>query len=591
MIETIKEYLVSLGFSVDKSSYDNTEKAIEGIGKVVNNFATGAMRIFGQASMAMAAFATTAAVGMTKFLAGLGNQEIQMEILSRQLWTTQQQAMAFNATLKALGANLQELYLSPTLMQQYEKLHAVAEQMQTPGDYQQQIQMVQDLQLQFRQLRLEAYYSLQWVGYYFIKYMSGPITRVTNVLQAINDAIVKNMPTWTKQVAQVMVSFVQAGQYIVQALTSVWNWLRNLAQYVPQWAKVVGMALAALAISNPFFRMITALSTLILLFDDFETYLHGGNAMFGPFWAQLVQFFDHISKDGDGLKTLKDAVLAVITAILGARVLRSVVSVLKLVRAAFVALFAVFEADPIVAALTLIGVAIGAFIARLALTNRTGKQTQGILQDLQSAFAWLNQQVDKAVSFFSKLYDRFQQNGTIKAMTSAIRSLFNAFADLGGAILNVVSAIGNLFGKITNSSNKSGLQNFFQMITDMAIGAIDIVAKLVEGLADVVQIVGDVLQGKWGAAWDFIKDKLLSGPTIAQYAAAQQHGGSSTASQTANSKNAYPYMFQGQSTTTKHITVNVSQTNHIHGSSPQATANAVTRSFNRNLHNIRGVIN
>ncbi|WP_062306569.1 hypothetical protein [Alicyclobacillus sendaiensis] len=591
MIETIKEYLVSLGFSVDKPSYDNAEKAIEGIGKVVNNFATGAMRIFGQASMAMAAFATTAAVGMTKFLAGLGNQEIQMEILSRQLWTTQQQAMAFNATLKALGANLQELYLSPTLMQQYEKLHAVAEQMQTPGDYQQQIQMVQDLQLQFRQLRLEAYYSLQWVGYYFIKYMSGPITRVTNVLQAINDAIVKNMPTWTKQVAQVMVSFVQAGQYIVQALTSVWNWLRNLAQYVPQWAKVVGMALAALAISNPFFRIITALTMVLLLFDDFETYLHGGKAMFGSFWQKLIDFFDKLSKSAHGLKTLKDAVLAVITAILGARVLRSVIPILKLVRDAFVGLFSIFKASPLVTALTLIGLAIGAFLARLNLTSRTGKKTQGVLQDLQNVLSWLNQQVDKAANFFAKLYDRFQQNGTIKAMTAAIRSLFNAFADLGAAILSVVTGLGTLYGKVTNSSNKSGLQNFFQMITDMAIGAINIVAKLVEGLADVVQIVGDILQLKWSAAWDFIKNHILSGPTVAQYVEMHQNRSNSTAAQTTNSKNAYPYMFQGSSTTTKHVTVNVSQTNHIHGSSPQATANAVTRSFNRNLHNIRGVIN
>ncbi|WP_206923154.1 hypothetical protein, partial [Alicyclobacillus suci] len=69
-----------------------------------------------------------------KFLGGLGDQEIQMEMLSRQLWTTQQQAQAFNATLKAMGTNLQSLYLSPTLMQQYNELHSVALEMQTPGD-------------------------------------------------------------------------------------------------------------------------------------------------------------------------------------------------------------------------------------------------------------------------------------------------------------------------------------------------------------------------------------------------------------------------------------------------------------------------
>ncbi|GLG01835.1 hypothetical protein Alches_18760 [Alicyclobacillus hesperidum subsp. aegles] len=588
MIETIKEYLVSLGFAVDQSSYEKASKAIENAGEMLTGFGTKAVRLFGQASTAVAAFGVAAATGMAKFLGGLGNQEIQMEILSRQLWTTQQQAMAFNATLKAMGANLQDLYLSPTLMSQYQQLHSVAEQMQTPADYQQQIRMVQDLQLQFKQLRLEAYYALQWIGYYFIKYMSGPITNVTNVLQSINSVIVKNMPTWTKQVAQVMVSFVQAGEYIVQALRSVWHWLQQLAQYVPGWAKAIGAGLAALAISNPFFRMITAISTLILLFDDFETYLHGGQSMFGSFWQQLIDFFDKLSKNGNGLKTLKDTVLGLITAILGARVL---IPIVNMVKDAFVALFAIFEADPIVAALTLIGVALAAFVTRLALASDKGKQTQGVLQDLRSAFSWLNQEVDKSAKFFGNLYDLFQQNGTIKSFTSAVKGLFNAFADLGGAILSVLSGIGSLFGKVTNSSNKNGLQNFFQMIADMAIGAIDVVSNLVEGLAQVVQIVGDVLQGKWSAAWDFIKNHMLAGPTVAQYAAMRQSGGNSSATQPTYGPPSYPYMFQGQSSvTTKHVTVNANQTNHIHGTSAHATANAVTRSYNKNLHNLRGVI-
>ncbi|WP_206923128.1 hypothetical protein, partial [Alicyclobacillus suci] len=90
------------------------------------------------------------------------------------------------------------LYLSPTLMQQYNELHSVALEMQTPGDYTQQIKQIQDIQLQLKQMRLEAYYALQWIGYYFIKYMQGPISNVQNVLQSINDVIVKNMPTWTK---------------------------------------------------------------------------------------------------------------------------------------------------------------------------------------------------------------------------------------------------------------------------------------------------------------------------------------------------------------------------------------------------------
>lgn len=290
MLETIKEYLVSLGFAVDKGSYGQAEKAIGSLESGLAKFAPKVVKVFGQAATAVAAFGVAAAAASAKFLNGLGNQEIQMEILSRQLWTTQQQAMAFNATLKAMGTSLQDLYLSPTLMSQYQQLHSVALQMQTPGDYNQQIKMVQNLQLQFKQLKLEAYYALQWIGYYFVKYMNGPITRVQGVLESINKVIVKNMPTWTKRVAQWLTSFWQAGIYAVQGLGKVYDWFKKLADSVPGWAKAIAAALALLSVSNPFMLFVEGISAAILMWDDFQTYLRDpSKSAFPQLWAWVVK--------------------------------------------------------------------------------------------------------------------------------------------------------------------------------------------------------------------------------------------------------------------------------------------------------------
>ncbi|MCL6442072.1 MAG: hypothetical protein K6T83_01175 [Alicyclobacillus sp.] len=514
MLETIKQYLVSLGFRVDKSSFGEAQKTLSTVDKGLRDFASGAVLNFGKAAAAVAAFMAAANAGINHFISGLGDQEIQMEMLSRQFWTTQQQAQAFNATLQAMHANLQELYLSPTLMKQYQQLHGVALEMQTPSDYKQQISQVQDLQLQFKQLRLEAYYALQWIGYYFIKYMSGPISKVHDVLQSINQVIIKNMPTWTKKVAEVMASFVQAGTYIVQALGQVWNWLQKLAQYVPGWAKAIAAGLAVLSVSNPFMLFVEGIGAAILLLDDFETYLHHGTSALAPFWRWLVKVYDEFKKSGE---------------------------------------------------------------------------EQRLLDGLKNALNWVATTAKKVRDSIVDLYDKMQKNGTLKAFADTIGSLWRSIKDLASGIGDVVTGIGHLFGILNKSQNQSDLENFFQLIADLAMGAIKIVAGAIEEIASLAKIVGDVLHGNWKGAWNVLQD-IWTGQNLADIGIIPQWQVTGAKGPPVGPKS-YPYMFQtGGSPTTKNVTVHANQTNHIHGSSPQGTANAIQHSYNRHLHNLRGVI-
>lgn len=305
MMDTIKDYLVSVGFEPDKASQDQTTKSIDSMEKTITKFAASAVLKFGEVTAAVATMGAAVAFGAAKMVDGLGNQEIQMEMLARTMWTTQQQAYAFSLTMKALGANLQELYLSPTLLKQYEQLHKVATQMQTPSDYNQTIGVAQNLSLGFKQMKLEASYALQWIGYALIKDLAGPLATAQNWMDKLNNAIIKNMPTWTANVAKVIQSFIQGGAYIGDALKSVYNLLMQIANYLPTWTKVVAGALAIVAVmaaSNPFFLIIESLAAVMLLLDDYYTYMHGGKSALGPFWENLnstvSQFYGILQQDG-----------------------------------------------------------------------------------------------------------------------------------------------------------------------------------------------------------------------------------------------------------------------------------------------------
>lgn len=313
MLEIIKSYLVSLGFQVDKASYSEATKVMDEAGHSVSKFAGASATQFAVAGVAVATFAITATLGIAKFIGSLGDAQIKNEMLARQLWTTQENAMAFNTALKATGATLQELYLSPTLMEQFQQLRQEAFTLAPPAEYKQQMEMIQSISFEFKRMKLEGTYALQWIGYYFIKYMSGPIGDIKTDLSDINDKIIKTMPNWTKVVAQVMSWFAQFGITTVRAIKDLDRGFNDIGQDIPKNMKLIGAAIGALALvveTGPVGILIGAFTILILLLNDFYTYLDGGESELGPFWKKLMDLknqFDLGSKLEDFKKKIKDA--------------------------------------------------------------------------------------------------------------------------------------------------------------------------------------------------------------------------------------------------------------------------------------------
>lgn len=587
----LNEHLVSLGFSVDKKSYDQLlrttsqidsavskmadhisvrvaeaalsvvglekvlEKVREAVHKVVHGgkkpahgpsegesgekgvlkkFAEDAGKYFGEATVAVASFALAVGDATVSLLHGLGQQEIQMEMLSRSMWTTQRQAYAFSLSLKVLGASLNDLYLSPTLLAQYEKLHAVALQMSTPGNYDTVLKSAQNLSLGFAQLQLEAYYALQWIGYYFLKYLGGPISDVQSALNQLNSVVVKKMPAWTKVVASVLASFWQAGIYVVQAIGAVLNVLQKVLNFLPGWVKALVAAGAVIGLAfkaSPIVGFTLALSALILVFDDFETYLHGGKSALGAFGGVLL-----------GLVGVFAAVKTAIVAVTFAQKLWSLAqtaaiaslyawdvavdvwqAVTKAATVVMAAFDAVLDANPVALIVLAVAAAVAALTFGVVELVKNWTKVQDAAQD---ALGWINGHVEVLAAALTGL----AQEG-LQALVEGFFLLKAAGVDAWNAILRVSSAV---------------------------------LSGMVSALNDVISVV-DLLPGVHVGHLS-----LPASPGVA--------GG------------VYPYAHPVVPTvSTRHV--HLSQTNHIHGTgSPQATADAVSRTFNRGLHNLQGVI-
>jgi len=301
LIETIKSYLVSLGFSVDQSAFHKATTAIDSVEKSVSKFAGKTVVKFGAAAAAVTSFVAAANVGIAKFLGGLAQADLENQKLARQLWTTEDQAASFNNTLKAMGVTMQDLYLSPELMKNFRELRTTIKDLRPPEEYSRQMKEIRSIQFEFTKMKLEATYAFQWIGHYLVKYLAGPLGDIKKKLSDFNALVIKEMPRWTEKVAKFLAGFVQAGVTIVRVFKDAASGIEWLLSRIPTNVKMVGGALAGLAAiiaSGPFGIMIALLTAAVLLLDDFYTYLDGGESALGPIWDKLTSLYDQLKDDG-----------------------------------------------------------------------------------------------------------------------------------------------------------------------------------------------------------------------------------------------------------------------------------------------------
>ncbi|MCM3141657.1 hypothetical protein [Brevibacillus sp. MER 51] len=301
MIDVIKEYLVSLGMSVDKHSFGEATRSIRTLETGVTNFAGTTVKSFALASTAIVSSLAAANAGIAIFLGNLAKADLETEKFARKMWLSKDTAESLKNSLSAMGATLEDLYLSPELLRNFNQLRATISGMKPPPEFQSQMKTIRSVQFEFQRMRLEATYALKWVGFYLFKYLEVPIQNSKRGLKGFNDAIIKSMPRWTKNVAQFFSWIARLGIAFVKGGRDVFRLFEKLGDYIPDRLKIIGAALVALGLlikMGPFGLIFTLFTGLLLLLDDFYTYLEGGESALGPLWKKLQEFFKLLKDTG-----------------------------------------------------------------------------------------------------------------------------------------------------------------------------------------------------------------------------------------------------------------------------------------------------
>jgi|GEM_PF-4996400 len=302
----LKEYLVSLG--VQDNMTPKLRSAFNNGVKMSRQFSKG-LAVAGTAAAGLLIAANT---GIAKFVTGLVRADDEINRFAAEMGKSREEAHRLHMTLNAMGHTLEEIQASPELTRQFRRLQEDAAAVQLP-DMSEGLEQVRGIQTEFLRFRQAGANAIQWVGHYLLKYLAQPMEKFQEAFSGLNDNLLANIPEWSKRIASVMASVVQITMAIVHGGALIFRTVKNIFDMIPSEILILTGVLTAFAAfirAGPIGKLILIFTVLMLLVEDFFTFLDGGEALLGGLWRFLSGMFDGLTDSGeDALKFIKEDLL------------------------------------------------------------------------------------------------------------------------------------------------------------------------------------------------------------------------------------------------------------------------------------------
>ena len=223
-IKSLKSYLVSLGFDVNKTQYNKFESSLKEASALVGKtaFTMGADLLKWQ-------FAVTGMfVGVSTAIAGtiakVASADQEYRLFGQRMMMNTEQARSLKITLDALGQPLEAIAFDPELHSRYVQLTKDQKLLAggLGGDYAGTMKQIRDVTFEFTRLEVEFKYFTMGVAKEIFQALGGG--DFVESLHSLNDWIIKNIPEWSQQFST----------YLVPILKDTWEILKDIGSLVLQ---------------------------------------------------------------------------------------------------------------------------------------------------------------------------------------------------------------------------------------------------------------------------------------------------------------------------------------------------------------------
>jgi len=299
----IKEYLVALG--VQDNMTPKLRQAFNNGTKKARQFSRG----LAMAGTAAAGLLIAANTGIARFVSGLARADDEITRFATDMGKSREEAQRLHMTLSAMGHTMAEIEASPELTRKFQRLQQDAAAVQIP-DMSEGLGQVRAIQTEFLRLRQAGAHAVKWVGHHLLKYLAQPMEQLRETFSGLNDRILVNLPEWTKRIASVMASVVRITATVVRGASAIFRAIKRVFDMIPAEIKLLMGALMAFSgfiRAGPIGKLIMIFTLLMMLVEDFFTYLDGGEALLGGLWRWIINLWDKINEGGGLIERLKTA--------------------------------------------------------------------------------------------------------------------------------------------------------------------------------------------------------------------------------------------------------------------------------------------
>ena len=304
MPETLKDYLVKIGWDLDESGFKNATNKITSIKskldkvkgikdgfKVASDVILGSLKVVNEAILDV--------VESTALL------DYETEKQARLWWVSEQQARSYQTALNALGeTNADLLTMTNEQYRRLYELNQLGRSLEAPKELDDFLLLVRDINFEFSKLKVEFEYGKRWVAYYLGQFIGPDAMKARDFIKRLNNYIQENLPKIAEKVARFFEIFYRLGKAALVVAKSLYSVIESFFKFlnlsVPQGIALVSGFFLLLK-TGPIGWFIAALTTLLLLIDDYMTWQRGGISAFD--WSGFDSKFKSIKGDISDIKS------------------------------------------------------------------------------------------------------------------------------------------------------------------------------------------------------------------------------------------------------------------------------------------------
>lgn len=301
MNNIVKDYLVSLGYKVNKTEYAEFAGSIKKLDSLTTGLTSNLAKSVTSAAVVVTGFMASVVGGVAGFLDGIAQADMDTEKFAKRMWMTEEAARSLEIVLNAMGEDLssmEDVAMNQELRKYFFALRKEGEQLLPPKELQEKLEGIRAIKFEFMRFRQIISYGAQWVSYYLTKYLDGPLKSIKSRLSSMNDYLVEKLPEIASKVAKALMVVLNLVEALVWAIGGIAKGVKELWESIsPENKKtagqvgIIGSLVGILKMSNPIMLAIMAIVTALFLLQDLFKAFKGEESMFGKVWDPLIKVF------------------------------------------------------------------------------------------------------------------------------------------------------------------------------------------------------------------------------------------------------------------------------------------------------------